>query len=1000
MTTQPGPLGQSLRHHRVTAREAEVLLLVARRRTNAEIAQAMTLSIRTVESHISSLLSKFDVNDRIALSDRMTELAAGGPQSIEPPSALLHWNGTAPFVGRREELRLLKATWHEVLDGEQRVVSISGEAGIGKTSIAAQLARAVMPDAAAVLYGTCHEERTGPVEALGDALSAYVRSCPPEELRTAIGDLLPDLTRIMPGVSDRLPAPQTPRHAGPNVLRHRLVEGLGRLLRSASDRGPVLLVLDDVHAAPPLTVFLLKHLLRGPRLGRVMVVLTYRDGEVDKDQSSLLADLAREPYYTPMRLHPFGRFEVAELIHRSDAGTSLASAEALAASVCAETRGNPFFTVQLLRSVQDNAGPLRSGTTRPIPLAVNDVVDGRLQGLGPTTQHVLRIAAVLGHEFELPLLGLVAEIPETELLGCVEEATNAGLIYDVTPLRAGISDERFSFIHAIVRRKIVSDISRPRRRRLHATIARTLERAVVPDGHDRSDEIARHLLGSGHFPNRSMALHHLTMAGRSALNGAAPEEALEYFERALRFRDVATQNQQAELHFQLGLAQRSVGQWADAVASWRTSIDIAAHLDDARSMIRACLAASYNIAFGLRLEEAVSLANQGLAQLSRAPSPERAALLGNVSFATAWFGDHRSSSVALLEEMKIAEHLGDDLSRARWLASATVHHTAFLQHGAAVAAGTEAAPVLREAGELWELTSMLGFLAFAHLGLGQVAETRAVCDELDVLAERVGNYGAWQQGKRMEAQVEFYRHGDVEALELFARTDLNFCRSVGTGMADHSLGWLGLATFLGGDWARAEAHLREAFRTEPHSGMTGWAWSSLFEFLAYDGQNGEALRMLRDHAHRLPLPGEVNTYGSWTMLMSAVEGLTVMGELKHAHRLYPMVLRCIRDTGVVCIEFRDGRLLERSAGIAAAAGGAWEAAEAHFAKALSQSLELPHVVEHAHILRVHGMLLLMTGRSSERDRATTMLERAQSAYADMGMGRHARICEELITAHR
>lgn len=118
------------------------------------------------------------------------------------------------------------------------------------------------------------------------------------------------------------------------------------------------------------------------------------------------------------------------------------------------------------------------------------------------------------------------------------------------------------------------------------------------------------------------------MAGRSALNVAAPEEALRFFKRAEGMLDFAEVSDVVELRFQIGLAERSLGRWMDAVASWQESLRLAAKVIDPTLIARTCAAANHNIVFALRTDEARQLTEEALGLLGPAPTSERGQLLG------------------------------------------------------------------------------------------------------------------------------------------------------------------------------------------------------------------------------------------------------------------------------------------------------------------------------------------------------------------------------------
>ena len=153
--------------------------------------------------------------------------------------------------------------------------------------------------------------------------------------------------------------------------------------------------------------------------------------------------------------------------------------------------------------------------------------------------------------------------------------------------------------------------------------------------------------------------------------------------------------------------------------------------------------------------------------------------------------------------------------------------------------------------------------------------------------------------------------------------------------------------------------------------------------------------MLPARREQLPRLGEPNGWGSWAILMSILEGLVILGELEAAAELYPLVRWCIEGTGGVADMQPDGRLLERSAGMAAAAGSDWAGAETHFTTALKQAEMLPHRPEQAHTRRFYAAMLLRRDGTGDRDHARRLLADAEALYGDMGMPKHVAMVQAM-----
>jgi hypothetical protein len=127
------------------------------------------------------------------------------------------------------------------------------------------------------------------------------------------------------------------------------------------------------------------------------------------------------------------------------------------------------------------------------------------------------------------------------------------------------------------------------------------------------------------------------------------------------------------------------------------------------------------------------------------------------------------------------------------------------------------------------------------------------------------------------------------------------------------------------------------------------------------------------------------------MLWGFIESHIVLGDFNAAAELYPLIRWCAERTGNLILMQPDCRLLERGAGMAAAAGSHWDVAEAHFLTALEQAEKLPHRPEQANTRRHYGAMLLRRGGPGDADRAGQLLSEAEALYRAMGMPRHVEL---------
>ncbi len=319
---------------------------------------------------------------------------------------------TTGYVGRVVEQGRLKELWGQARDGTLQLALISGEAGIGKTRLCAHLALHARAEGATVLYGRCDEDLGVPYQPWGQALEHLVKEAPRKVLEAHVGRHGGNLARLAPALRERLPDLPPARESDPETERYLLYAAAGDLLEGASEREPVLLILDDLHWADQPTLSLLRHLVTPARSMRTMVVGTYRDSDLAADHplTALLADLHRDQGGERMMLAGLDSEDVLALMEAA-AGQELdTDGQALAAEIARETAGNPFFAGELLRHLNESGAIERQEDGRwsvvgdlselGLPQSVREVVTRRVERLGPDAGTALSAAAVIGRDFE------------------------------------------------------------------------------------------------------------------------------------------------------------------------------------------------------------------------------------------------------------------------------------------------------------------------------------------------------------------------------------------------------------------------------------------------------------------------------------------------------------------------------------------------------------------------------------------------------------------------
>ncbi|MCW2641946.1 MAG: hypothetical protein JWP76_4252 [Dactylosporangium sp.] len=349
------------------------------------------------------------------------------------------------FVGRESEVFRLGAAWGAAVRGRPGLVLIAGEAGIGKTRVAAETVRLAGDTGGTVLSARCQEaERSLLLQPFVEAIGHHAAHLAPDLLRRLAGQRAATLAALVPRVASVL----GPVLAAPTsrTLRRRLAdEAATGFLCALAEHQPVLLLLDDLHNAGSATVRLLRELTRGAGT-RLLVVATVRTAEGDAVLESL-ADVA-----TRLDLGPLPPAAVTRLV--TEAGWA-----ELAGDIRDRTRGHPLFVVETLLD-------LAAGGTG-VPASLEAAVLARLRRVGENTEQVLRAAAVLGVTVDPATLARLVDLPLQQSAGHCEVALSAGLLMP--------ADDGYEFAHDVVREVLYATTPAPIRVVHHARAVELLD---------------------------------------------------------------------------------------------------------------------------------------------------------------------------------------------------------------------------------------------------------------------------------------------------------------------------------------------------------------------------------------------------------------------------------------------------------------------------------------------------------------------------------------------
>jgi DNA-binding SARP family transcriptional activator len=554
---------------------------------------------------------------------------------------------TATMVGRADELDRLAGAWAAARAGLTRVAVISGEPGIGKSRLLAEVARSAHRDGALVLFGRCDAEPVTPYQPVVEGLRWYVGATPAGALRAGLGWEARELARLVPELARRV-GRDVPPAAADGAGRHRLFEAVAAFLDGRATERPVVLALDDLHWADPGTRLLLRHVLRTLPESRLLVVATHRTHD---DRAASLAALLEELPIEVAPLHiALGGLTVADI-----AALIGPTAAGVAGAVQRAAGGSPLFVAEITDHVRATG---RIPTPTELPGGLHQAVGRRLAGVDASTRSLIEVGAVIGTSFDVTTAGVAAGFDAEEAARAGDAAVRAGVFRD-DPDGAG----RVSFAHDVVRAVVDEELAPGRRRTLHRRIAE----ALAADSDTDPAVLARHYLAAAGGRRDAAAAEWSARAGRAALDQLAWEMAAAHFGAAADATPDRGSRAHVEVLVDLGRALRASGSSGAAKERFREAIELSIAAGQPAWRSAAALAwADVPVDVRRELSEVVDVLRGAAAADVDAPPERRARLLGRLAFSLGW--QHAPDArVTADEAIDLARRSADALTLARVL---------------------------------------------------------------------------------------------------------------------------------------------------------------------------------------------------------------------------------------------------------------------------------------------------------------------------------------------
>ena len=471
-----------------------------------------------------------------------------------------------PFVGRNLELETLGAAWQRAARGRGSTVFLSGQAGIGKSRLVAELVTTATAQGGRTSFGGTSNPEAFPYEAIVDALRTSIALISEPRIDRAwlasLSALLPELRGILPDL------PHVDVSDGDRA-RERLLEAVARIVESLAAARPLLLVVEDAHWAGTATLDALEAIAR--RIGAlpVLLLVTYRTDETGPAHAlrALRKRLQAERRATSLSLGALSREDVAKIVATAHPHAPRELGEA----VHALSEGNPLFVVHLL-------GGIKQGDTAPdetmAARSLASVIRARIAELVEPARVVAETGATIGRSFTAEAIAHVLAWPESEVTERIDELLDRGILRE-----AGATRLAYTFTHALIAAAIYDAVPQEVRQARHRRIAQMLERAAPTEPVEPAT-VARHW-SLARDDDRAAAAY--VKAAEAALAVFARDEAsaLVALGRDLAKKD-ATRFEAVRVACAIGAATADVAGWNADIEELE---ELGARIDDAHTMV-------------------------------------------------------------------------------------------------------------------------------------------------------------------------------------------------------------------------------------------------------------------------------------------------------------------------------------------------------------------------------------------------------------------------------
>lgn len=423
------------------------------------------------------------------------------------------------LVGRDAELAVLRDALGRASGGTTEAVLVAAEPGLGKTTLVRALERDAHSRDFATAWGHCWGSvETPPLW----AWSQILRTLHPESDWTDVAPWVASELRLLVS-GEFVETPPDDVQAG--HARFILFSAVGAFLRQLSQAQPLMIVIEDLHAANESELLLFRSLVEGHRSDAILLIGTFDPKGVRfPGHAALIDEIGRSSHL--LSLPPLKESDVSTLFDRL---SSSPASEEILSVVFEATEGNPFFVKETARLLSSKGSLNRPDYSRGfrVPEGARGLIRARLMSLDDDAQELLGVAAVLGREFDVGLLAEVTELPRDTVLDLLDQPVTGAVIEE-----SGVG--RFRFTHVLLRETAYEDLKAGKRMRLHRRVAEVLESLYEDEELNHAQELAHHWFKAAQAGDATKTIRFSEMAAEQALASHAYAEAERLYQRALK----------------------------------------------------------------------------------------------------------------------------------------------------------------------------------------------------------------------------------------------------------------------------------------------------------------------------------------------------------------------------------------------------------------------------------------------------------------------------------